>query len=48
MIVRRISPLSFAKVSGIIHVILGLIGGVMFALFSHDAGARRSGGAVFE
>jgi len=46
MIVRRLSPLSFAKVSGIVYAILGLIAGVMFALFSHDGG-RGSSGAVF-
>ena len=48
MIVRRISPLPFAKVSGIIYVVLGLFAGVMFAVISHDAGVRRSGGAAFD
>jgi len=46
MIVRRVNPLSFAKVSGIVYAILGLIIGAMFALFSHDGG-RGSGGAFF-
>ena len=54
MIVRRLSPLSFAKVSGIVYAILGMIAGVMFALFSlmfalfsHDGGGRGPGGAFF-
>ena len=47
MIVRRLSPLSFAKVSGIVYAILGMIAGVMFALFSQDGGGRGPGGAFF-
>jgi hypothetical protein len=47
MIVRRLSPLSFAKVSGIVYAILGMIAGVMFALFSHDGGGRGPGGGFF-
>jgi hypothetical protein len=48
MIVRRLGPLSFAKVSGIIYAILGSIAGVMFALMSHGGGSLGSGGTVFD
>ena len=48
MIVRRLSPLSLAKVSGIIYAILGLITGVTFALVSRGASNRESGGAFVD
>ena len=48
MIVRRLGPLSFAKVSGIIYAILGLVAGAMFALFSQVGGPQRSGGAFVD
>jgi hypothetical protein len=34
MVVRRVNPLSLAKVAGILYAILGLIIGAIFSLFS--------------
>ena len=48
MVVRRVNPISFAKVSGVIYAILGLLSGAMFALVSHGGAGRGPGGALFD
>jgi hypothetical protein len=34
MVVRRVGPLSVAKISGVLYAIFGLIGGAFISLFS--------------
>jgi hypothetical protein len=46
MIVRRVTPLSLAKVSAIIHAIVGLVAGAMFALISHNSVGQTPRGAL--
>src|SRR5690349_24642775 len=46
MVVRRISPLSFAKISGLFYGIIGFIGAAFFSLFmmaGSAIGASASG-----
>ena len=42
MIIKRVGVLSFAKISGAIYAILGIIIGCLFALFSLMVGAIGS------
>lgn len=34
MVIRRVGPLSCAKVGGLLYAVMGLVAGVFFALFS--------------
>jgi hypothetical protein len=51
MVIKRVQPLSAAKIQGILGVCVGLLAGAMFSLFgliagSIAAGADESGGAL--
>jgi len=39
MVIRRIGPLSFAKVTGILYALMGFIIGIIFSLVSMIGGA---------
>jgi hypothetical protein len=45
MIVRRLGPLSFAKVSGVLYALMGLIVGAFISLISMAGGAFMPKGA---
>jgi hypothetical protein len=49
MIVKRLDPISFAKITGILYAIFGAVAGCIFALVSLVGGAAsdRPGGPVF-
>jgi hypothetical protein len=49
MIVKRLGPLSFAKVTGVLYGLFGLIAGCIFALIALAGGAvsDKPGGPVF-
>jgi hypothetical protein len=34
MVIRRVDPVSFAKIGGVLYFLMGLLFGVLFALFS--------------
>ena len=42
MIIKRVEPVSFAKVMGTIYALMGLILGVIFALIGSMAGSMGS------
>lgn len=48
MIINRVGPLSFAKISGIVYALLGLVGGLIFAMISTATGlmTREPGGSA--
>ncbi len=47
MVIKRIGPASFAKISGIVYTIVGLLGGALISLASMVGGfgARSGAGA---
>jgi len=49
MIVKRVDPLSLAKVAGLMYVVVGFLLGCFFALLSLAGGAasEQPGGALF-
>jgi|SRR5882724_1223668 len=49
MTVKRIGPLSFAKIAGVLYAVVGLIAGCLFALFSTVGGlvSQQSAGPIF-
>jgi hypothetical protein len=49
MVIRRVAPLSVAKISGALYALMGLIVGALFSLASVAGGlmARQDGGAMF-
>ena len=49
MVIRRIGPLSLAKVSGVVYALMGFIFGIIFSLVSMVGGAmmpRENGGMM--
>lgn len=49
MVIRRIGPLSFAKISGVLYALMGFILGCIFSLVSMVGGAmmpRENGGMM--
>ena len=49
MVLRRIGPLSLAKISGVVYAMIGLVAGCFFALFSLVGGlaSADAGGPFF-
>lgn len=49
MIIKRLGPLSVAKIAGVLYGIIGLLAGCIFALIALVGGAvsERPGGSVF-
>jgi hypothetical protein len=48
MVINRVGPVSFAKITGTLYAILGLVIGAFISLFALAGGmADRSGGAMF-
>ena len=49
MIIKRLGPLSFAKVTGVLYGFFGLVAGCIFALIALAGGAvgQKPGGPVF-
>jgi hypothetical protein len=53
MVIRRVSPLSVAKIAGTLYAIIGLLMGAMFSLIAmaggmaSDSGGGAAFGAVF-
>ena len=48
MVIRRIEPLSFAKVSGVLYAVLGLVVGGLLSLIALGGGfAASTGDAAF-
>lgn len=43
MIVRRVGPMSFAKISGVLYALVGLVFGAFISLFSLVGGAGKGG-----
>ncbi len=43
MILKRIGPLSVAKIAAVLYAVMGLFGGIIFALVSLAAGMIRPG-----
>ena len=49
MVINRVGPVSFAKITGTLYAILGLVVGAFISLFALAGGmaSNRSGGAMF-
>lgn len=43
MIVKRVGPLSFARIGGTLYALLGLLGGVVFAMVTAASGLVSRG-----